>query len=38
MSFIALDFEVGLIEDPVMKKSVTAKLEEMKAGKRDLFY
>ncbi|MCB5270262.1 MAG: [FeFe] hydrogenase H-cluster radical SAM maturase HydG [Candidatus Cloacimonetes bacterium] len=33
-----VDFEVGRIEDPEMKKSVTAKLEEMKAGKRDLFY
>lgn len=33
-----VDFEVSRIEDPAMKKSVTAKLEEMKGGKRDLFY
>lgn len=33
-----VDFEVGRIEDLEMKKSVTAKLEEMKAGTRDLFY
>ncbi|MCB5262895.1 MAG: [FeFe] hydrogenase H-cluster radical SAM maturase HydG [Candidatus Cloacimonetes bacterium] len=33
-----VDFEVGRIEDPEMKKSVTAKLEEMKTGKRDLYY
>ncbi|MCB5254282.1 MAG: [FeFe] hydrogenase H-cluster radical SAM maturase HydG [Candidatus Cloacimonadaceae bacterium] len=33
-----VDFEVGRIADPEMKKSVAARLEEMKSGKRDLYY
>jgi 2-iminoacetate synthase len=33
-----IDFEISRIEDPDMKASVKAKLEEMQAGKRDLYY
>lgn len=33
-----VDFEVGRIADPEMKKSVAARLEEMNSGKRDLYY
>ena len=33
-----VDYEVGRIADPEMKKSVAARLDEMKTGKRDLYY